>query len=177
MLSVWKCGNKENAQDLIPVTSGQDLASRWQETNQHRGAGRRFHRNRPRVKKVTVRVFFFISEKRQGGLLKERGETDAIEQQKVFYYPFYKPPSKNIPTMMKMLDLNSTITRLWMVRAPSLFHDDFFILLWSLELKRQSGRQPCAPLQLCVSLQIRRLPAPSITRTSFPSLPSPLKPF
>lgn len=128
-------------------------------------------------KRSPSEVFFFFSEKRQGGLLKG-GETDALEQQqKVFYYPFYKPPSKNIPTMMKMSDLNSTITRLWMVRAPSLFHDDFFILLWSLELKRQSGRQPCAPLQLCVSLQIRRPPAPSITRTSFPSLRSPLKPF
>lgn len=73
-----------------------------------------------------------------------------------------------------MSDLNSTITRLRMVRAPSLSHDDFFIPLWSLELKRQSGRQPCAPLQLCVSLQIRRPPAPSITHTSFPSPPSPL---
>lgn len=72
---------------------------------------------------------------------------------------------------MKMSDLNSTITRLWMVRAPSLFYYDFFILLWSLELKRQSGGQPAR----CFSFVFRcryvaRLPPQSL------ALPSPLSP-
>lgn len=109
--------------------------------------------------------------KKAGGLLKE-GESDVIEQQqKVFYHPFYKPPSKNIPTMMKMSDLNSTITRLWMVRAPSLFYYDFFILLWSLELKRQSGRQPARCFSFVFHCRyVARLPPQSL------ALPSPLSP-
>lgn len=150
------------------ITSGPDLVSQWQENNKHWGAGRRFHRNRPHVKKVTVKGF---SQKKAGGLLKE-GESDVIEQQqKVFYHPFYKPPSKNIPTMMKMSDLNSTITRLWMVRAPSLFYYDFFILLWSLELKRQSGRQPARCFSFVFHCRyVARLPPQSL------ALPSPLSP-
>lgn len=72
---------------------------------------------------------------------------------------------------MKMSDLNSTITRLWMVRAPSLFYYDFFLLLWSPELKRQSGGQPAR----CFSFVFRcryvaRLPPQSL------ALPSPLSP-
>lgn len=72
---------------------------------------------------------------------------------------------------MKMSDLNSTITRLWMVRAPSLFYYDFFILLWSLELKRQSGGQPARCFSFVFHCRyVARLPPQSL------ALPSPLSP-
>lgn len=86
MLKVHKCGIKEKAEGTMWITSGPDLESRWQENNKHGGAGRRLHRNRPHVKKVTVKGF---SQKKRQEDYWRRGEPDTIEQQqKVFYYPF-----------------------------------------------------------------------------------------
>lgn len=86
MLKVQKCEIKETAEGTTWITSEPDLESRWQENNKHGGAGRRLHRNRPHVKKVTVKGF---SQKKRQEDYWRRGEPDAIEQQqKVFYYPF-----------------------------------------------------------------------------------------
>lgn len=164
---------------FLLVTSGADLAARWQENTKHGGAGCCFHRNGPLCEKVTVKGF--SQEKAKGLSGKKRGSQTATTIKDVLlllFFPPCKSPSKNILTMIKMSDLNSTIMWLRMARAPPprpLLPFFLLLLLYSLlksGIEKGEWSTACAMPELCVSLEIRRLPAPSITGTSFLPLPS-----